>query len=133
MKFKFSRKAGIVTFITAVVLFAIGGLILDRVHDNRFTIEKLPEDEQNEISEVKSDSAVNPNPDAEEKMDGKININTASVETLTEIKGIGQKTAEKIVNFREANGDFQSIEEITKVSGIGKSKFEDIKENICVE
>ncbi|MCH5213051.1 MAG: ComEA family DNA-binding protein [Oscillospiraceae bacterium] len=133
MKFKFSRKAGIVTFITAVVLFAIGGLILDRVHDNRFTIEKLPEDEQNEISEVKSDSAVNPNPDAEEKTDGKININTASVETLTEIKGIGQKTAEKIVHFREANGDFQSIEEITKVSGIGKSKFEDIKENICVE
>ena len=133
MKFRFSRKAGIVTFITAVVLFAIGGLILDRAHDNRFTIEKLPEDEQNEIAKVDSDSAVNPDPDAEEKTDGKININTASVETLTEVKGIGQKTAEKIVDFRETHGDFQSIEEITKVSGIGKSKFEDIKESICVE
>ena len=97
MKIKFSRKAGVITFIAVVVLFAVGGFVLDRVHENRFTIEKLPEDVENDITEVNSDSAVNPDPDPEEKTDGKININTASVETLTEIKGIGQKTAENIV------------------------------------
>ena len=133
MKFKFSRKAGVITFITVVVLFAVGGFVLDHVHDNRFTIEKLPEDVENDFSEMKSDAAVNPDPEPEEKTEGKININTASVETLAELEGIGEKTAEKIIQYREAKGDFQAIEEITKVSGIGSKKFEDIKESICVE
>ena len=133
MKFEFSRKAGVITFITVVILFAIGGFILDRVHDNRFTVQKLPDGIENEISEVNSDSAVNPDPNPEEKTDGKININTASKKTLTELEGIGEKTAEKIIQYREAKGDFQSIQEITKVSGIGSKKFEAIKESICVE
>lgn len=133
MRLKFSRKASIITFIIVVVLFAAGGFVLDRVQDNRFTVKKLPEDMENNVAEVNSDSAVNPDPNAEEKTDGKININTASQKTLTELEGIGEKTAEKIIQYREAHGDFQSIQEITKISGIGSKKFETIKEDICVE
>ena len=131
MKIKFSRKAGIVTFIAGVILFAIGGVILDNLHDSRFTIEKMPEGMENTSEILRSDAAVNP--DAAEKTAGKININTASVETLTELQGIGPSTAEKIVDYREAKGEFMAIEEIMKVSGIGKSKFEVIKDSICIE
>lgn len=60
-----------------------------------------------------------------------VNINTASVEELTKLEGIGEKTAENIIQYRESNS-FNSIEEIMEVKGIGEGKFEKIKEEICV-
>ena len=62
----------------------------------------------------------------------KININTATIEQLDELPGVGEATANKIVNHREENGEFKSIEEIKNVNGIGDKKFEDMKELICV-
>ncbi len=63
---------------------------------------------------------------------GKISINSAGVEELKTLPGIGEAKAKDIVNYRETNGPFQSIEDITKVSGIGDSTFAQIKENITV-
>lgn len=63
----------------------------------------------------------------------KINLNEASVQELVTIKGIGQKYAEKIIEYRENNGKFEKIEDIMKVKGIGKKKFEKIKDIISVE
>ncbi len=62
-----------------------------------------------------------------------ININTADIESLDSLKGIGVKTAENIIEYRTKNGPFKSIEEIMNVSGIGESKFNDIKDFISVE
>ena len=62
--------------------------------------------------------------------DGKVNINTASVEELSKLDGIGQSKAEAIVKYREENGKFNAIEDITKVSGIGNNVYEKIKDNI---
>lgn len=62
----------------------------------------------------------------------KININTANVNQLTSISGIGESTANKIIEYREKNGKFKNIEEIKNVSGIGEAKFESIKNYICV-
>ena len=50
----------------------------------------------------------------------KININKADIETLQELKGIGPKTALKIFNFREENGNFASLKDLTRVKGIGR-------------
>jgi len=61
----------------------------------------------------------------------KININTASVDELTELQGIGEKTAEKIIEYRRQN-KFNNIEEIMEVKGIGESKFENIKDKIAI-
>jgi competence protein ComEA len=48
-----------------------------------------------------------------------ININTADVDTLTQLKGVGVKKAEAIVAWRESNGPFTSVEQLTEVKGIG--------------
>lgn len=62
-----------------------------------------------------------------------VNINTASVEELQKLPGIGSSIATKIVTYRKENGKFNTIEDIQNVSGIGTSKFNKIKNNICVK
>jgi len=62
----------------------------------------------------------------------KININTATIEELTTLDGIGEAKAKSIIEYRQENGNFSSIEDITKVSGIGDGLFAKIKENITV-
>ena len=76
---------------------------------------------EDEISNVKS------------KKDEKININTADQIELEEIPGVGESTAQKIIEYRETNGKFKTIEDIKNVNGIGESKFENMKEKICVK
>lgn len=64
--------------------------------------------------------------------EGKININTADLLTLTQLSGVGVVTAENIISYREQNGKFKKIEDIKNVSGIGDKTFEKFKEQICV-
>lgn len=64
--------------------------------------------------------------------DGLININTADSTGLQEIPGVGPATAEKIIAYRQANGQFNNIEDIKNVSGIGDKTFEKIKTMITV-
>ncbi len=61
-----------------------------------------------------------------------ININTASQSELETLSGIGPSTALKIIQYRKDNGNFDSIEDIKNVPGIGDSKFNTIKNSICV-
>ncbi len=56
-----------------------------------------------------------------------LNINLAGVKELSQLPGIAEKTAEKIINYREKYGKFKSIEELMNIKGIGKSKFKKIK------
>lgn len=62
----------------------------------------------------------------------KVNINTATVQELQTLDGIGEGLATRIINFRKQNGKFKKVEDLQNVSGIGKSKYEKIKEKICV-
>lgn len=63
---------------------------------------------------------------------GLVNINKAGVEELDALPGVGQSTAQAIVDDRDANGAFASIEDLMRVSGIGEKKFEKLKGKICV-
>ena len=63
----------------------------------------------------------------------KVNINTASVEELTQLNGIGPSHAAKIVEYREKNGPFKLPEDVIKVPGIGQKTFENNKDLILVE
>ncbi len=62
--------------------------------------------------------------------DGKININIAGFEELQQLDGVGPATAEKIIEYREENGRFNTIEEIKNVSGIGDKTFEKFQNDI---
>ena len=66
------------------------------------------------------------------KTSSKVNINTANEEELDTLPGIGEATARKIIEYRNENGKFSSIEDIKNVKGIGESKFEEIRDLICV-
>ena len=64
---------------------------------------------------------------------GKININKASVEELAQLKRVGLKFAERIVEFRNKNGPFKKPEDIMKVKGIGFKTWELNKDLIVVD
>ena len=61
-----------------------------------------------------------------------VNINTADVEGLKKLKGIGPAMAQRIIDYREANGSFQAPEDIMQVKGIGKAKYAKLKEQIAI-
>lgn len=63
----------------------------------------------------------------------KININTADINELDKLPGIGDSTAQKIIDYRNENGKYNSIEDVKNVKGIGDSKFDKIKEFIIVK
>ena len=67
-----------------------------------------------------------------QKDDGLVNINTASLEELKKLPGIGDIKAEAIIKYREESGSFNSIEDIRNVSGIKDSSYEQIKDLIKV-
>ena len=66
----------------------------------------------------------------DENKDNLISINTATLEELMTLTGIGQSKAQAIIEYREQNGDFEKIEDIMNVSGIGESAYSKIKDNI---
>ena len=65
--------------------------------------------------------------------DNKVNINSADINELMGLPGIGETLAQRIIDYRQTNGDFQSIEEIMAVSGIGEGKFDSIRKYIKIK
>lgn len=63
---------------------------------------------------------------------GLVNINTATIDELDTLSGVGPATAQAIVEDRDVNGPFATIEDLMRVSGIGEKKFEKLKSSICV-
>ncbi|GAB6158130.1 ComEA family DNA-binding protein [Desulfotomaculum varum] len=63
---------------------------------------------------------------------GLVNINTAGVAELDTLPGIGPALAERIIQYRQANGPFQAIEDLQNVSGIGEKKYAQLQHKITV-
>jgi len=61
-----------------------------------------------------------------------VNLNTATLDQLATIPGIGVKTAERIIAYREKNGGFKKIEDLMNVSGVGEKSFLKMKPLITV-
>ncbi|RBQ14807.1 ComEA family DNA-binding protein [Spongiactinospora rosea] len=61
-----------------------------------------------------------------------IDLNTATVEQLDVLPGVGEVLARRIVDYRTANGGFRTVDQLQEVSGIGDSKFADIKDKVRV-
>ena len=107
-----------------------------RVKDEEhYIIPKIGEAKQEDLKDVNNTKDIE---NAEIKNENtakdssKININTATLEELDKLPGVGEATANKIISHREENGQFKTIEDIKNVNGIGDKKFENMKELICV-
>ena len=64
--------------------------------------------------------------------DGKVNINTAGLEELMTLKGVGESRARAIIEYREQQGSFETPEDIMNISGIKEGVFSKIKDQIAV-
>ena len=121
MKFrKICAVCCILAFLTAAAV--CGGMIEKKNENVRFKVETASEQEMREYNS-KSSSLIN----------GKLNINTADAEELEQLDKIGPKTAQKIIDYRNANGAFKSVDEIKNIKGIGDKTLEKIRDKICAE
>ena len=64
---------------------------------------------------------------------GPLDLNHATAQELTTLPGIGEVLAQRIVDYREAHGPFQSVEELIAVEGIGEGRLEKLRELVTVE
>ncbi|GAH77634.1 unnamed protein product, partial [marine sediment metagenome] len=67
-----------------------------------------------------------------QSVSGKINLNTATLDQLDTLSGIGPAYAGRIIDYRESQGGFKSIDQIMEVSGIGEKTFEKIRDQITI-
>lgn len=65
--------------------------------------------------------------------EGLVNLNTADLDTLMTVDGIGEKTAQKIMMYREVNGPFETVEDLMYIPGLGEARFEKIRRYVAVE
>ena len=71
--------------------------------------------------------------DALLKDEKSVNINTATLEEMLKLKGVGPVLAHRIIEYRTTNGLFREKDELKNVKGIGPKKFDAMKENILIE
>ena len=73
------------------------------------------------------------NSDGSKSIGGKVNINTADKKELDSLPGIGPAIAQRIIEYRQANGPFKELEHIKNVSGISENKYSKLKEKITIQ
>lgn len=95
------------------------------------TGQHLPLSETPQNNNTKAEGSVNLE-DTRSIIDGRININRASIDELTLLPGIGETTARHIIDYRNANGLFAKIDDLKNVEGIGDSRLLKIKNYITV-
>lgn len=98
----------------------------DKLRDNQLIV--IPN--KNELSNANTN--INVSKEGNTAEEGIININTASLEELQKINGVGEVKAKSIINYREKNGGFKSIDEMKNIEGIGDKTFEKMKDQITI-
>lgn len=122
------------------VIKAAGGFT-EKADKEKINLAKKLKDEDYILINKKVDESSNnsmSNEEVKSKGEGlakepdKVNLNTATKEELKTIPGVGDVTAQRIIDYREENGSFNSIEELKNVERIGDKTFEKIKEYVDV-
>lgn len=104
-----------------------------KIMSNSAAANKKKVDYEQELLDFSSDNYSERTNSNYQDSDLKININNSTIEELILLPGIGEKTAENIVTFRNKNGKFRKINDLIKVPGIGSKKLDKIKKHIIIE
>lgn len=115
------KKAGSILLICVTVLFFL-------IVSGMFFIRSRGNEESSDV--VLSENGSQPH---NEMHEWRININTANVEELTLLPGIGPALAQRIIDYREENGPFSSCSQLKNVKGIGQITYEGLRDYIVLE
>lgn len=147
-RLQITRKERVVIsalLILILLMVSLSAFIKDAYEDSRANYEELLTE-----FEVKSEAIQNKRLEDAEKYSAQekvveeksaqvvtealvININTANINELQKLNGIGKTYAQRIVDYRTENGEFKSIEELLKVKGIGKKRLDNLKAFITLK
>lgn len=111
----------------AVIVFvaiASAGTVIEKFERDRFVVETVTDKAEIDGAQANSSGV---------RADGRININTAPAEELVMLDGIGEKLAQRIIDYRTENGSFSVIEELALVKGISSKTVDRIRDKICVD
>lgn len=114
--------------VIMISFFVICGIFYCGVRENEPLVMGTQKEAENLLSVTEEELS-----EFAEETQWKVNINEASKEELMLLEGIGDKISDRILLYREENGDFLQKEDILNVSGIGEKTFENIKNYITVE
>lgn len=121
-------KKSIIAAVCITLCFICMGI---GIFIGRISSRAMPRWEAEYLTESKPPK-VNTVFDQPEYIDGKLNINVASIENLCLLPGIGEGLAQRIIDYRQNIGPFASVEEIRFVDGMGEKKFSAIREFITI-
>ncbi len=127
-----SKKSGLAErLVLFCVFFAFAGLIV------LFALSQTPSkvNDSDDVTsfQYKTSSKTETVSSENESVISLININTATLEELQTLPGIGEKKAQAIIDYRKQYGPFNEIDDIVEVSGIGEATFKKLKPYITVE
>lgn len=118
----------IIYIVIFIVLIALLGISLDDRSTPSFTLSRSTDYQSAPVA-----TPVTEVDNVSDSISGKINLNTATAEELMTIKGIGETLSQRIIDYRDTHGKFNTVEELTKVNGIGEKRLAAMREFVYVD